>query len=114
MTLIPVKSEELKIARTESRFRTVNERIVETAQGIGAVEAELVCECADPECGERFHAPIGEYEEVRADGARFLISAGHEEQPHERVIDSKPGFRIVEKLRGVAAVARRLNPRRAR
>jgi hypothetical protein len=109
-----VKSEELKIARTEARFRNVNERIAETALEIGADQAELVCECADPECGERFHAPLDDYEEVRADGARFLIVAEHEEPPHERVIDSRPGFRIVEKLRGVAAAARRLNPRRAR
>jgi hypothetical protein len=109
-----MKSEELKVAAAESRFRAVNERIAETADDHGADQAELVCECADPECGARFHAPLDEYEDARADGAHFLIVPGHEKLPYERVIRSRPGFRIVEKLRGVAAAARRLNPRRAR
>jgi hypothetical protein len=108
-----MRSEELQIAKTESRFRDVNERIAETAERIGANEAELVCECADPECGERLATPLEDYEEARADGSHFLVSPGHEEQEHERVIKTRPGFRVIEKLRGVGAVAQRLNPRRA-
>lgn len=108
-----MRSEELRIAKTESRFRDVNERIAQTAERIGANEAELVCECADPACGERLAAPLEDYEEVRADGSHFLVSPGHEEQEHERVLKTRPGFRVIEKLRGVGAVAQRLNPRRA-
>jgi hypothetical protein len=108
-----MRSEELRIAKTESRFRDVNERIAETAERIGANEAEIVCECADPNCGERIAAPIEDYEETRADGSHFLVSPGHEEAEHERVVKTRPGFRIVEKLRGVGAVAMRLDPRRA-
>ena len=108
-----MRSEELQIAKTESRFRDVNERIVETAEQIGANEAELVCECGDPECGDRIAAPLEDYEETRADGAHFLVSPGHELHEHERVLKTRPGYRIIAKLRGVGAVARRLNPRRA-
>jgi hypothetical protein len=108
-----MRSEELRIAKTESRFRNVNERIAKTAEQIGANEAEIVCECADPECGERIAAPLADYEETRADGSHFLVSPGHEEHGHERVVKTRPGFRIIEKLRGVGAVAQRLNPRRA-
>ena len=108
-----MRSEELQIAKTESRFRDVNERIAETAERIGANEAELVCECADPECGERIAAPLQEYEQTRANGSRFLVAPGHEHAEHERVVETRPGFRIVAKLRGVGAVAHRLNPRRA-
>jgi hypothetical protein len=108
-----MRSEELRIAKTESRFRDVNERIAETAERIGANEAELVCECADPDCGERIAAPLEEYEDTRADGSHFLVSPGHEEQAHERVVKTRPGFRVIQKLKGVGAVARRLNPRRA-
>ena len=108
-----MRSEELRIAKTESRFRDVNERIVETAERVGANEAELVCECGDPECGERIAAPLEDYEETRGHGSHFLVSPGHEEQEHERVVKTRPGFRIVAKLRGVGALARRLNPRRA-
>jgi hypothetical protein len=108
-----MRSEELRIAKTESRFRDVNERIAETADRIGANEAEIVCECADPECGERLAAPLDDYEQTRANGSHFLVAPGHEEQEHERVVRTRPGFRIIAKLRGVGAVARRLNPRRA-
>ena len=108
----PMRSEELRIAKTESLFRDVNERIAETAERFGANEAELVCECGDRECGERIAAPLEDYEETRADGSHFLVSPGHEVPEHERVVKTKPGFRIVAKLRSVGAVARRLNPRR--
>jgi hypothetical protein len=108
-----MRSEELRIAKTESLFRDVNERIAETAERVGADEAELVCECGDPECGERIAAPLEDYEETRTDGSHFLVSPGHEHQKHERVVKTRPGFRIVAKLRAVGAVARRLNPRRA-
>jgi hypothetical protein len=108
-----MRSEELRIAKTESLFRDVNERIAGTAEQIGANEAELVCECGDPECGERIGAPLDDYEETRADGSHFLVAAGHELQEHEDVVKTRPGFRIVSKLRGVGAVARRLNPRRS-
>jgi hypothetical protein len=108
-----MRSEELHIAKTESRFRDVNERIAETADRIGANEAEIVCECADPACGERLAAPLDDYEQTRANGSHFLVAPGHEEQEHERVVRTRPGFRIIAKLRGVGAVAQRLNPRRA-
>ena len=106
-----MKSEELRIAKTESQFRDVNERIAETAQRFGASEAELVCECSNPDCGHRIEAPIADYEQTRADGAQFLVAPGHENPDHERVTRHRPGYRIVEKLRGIAAAARRLSPR---
>jgi hypothetical protein len=108
-----MRSEELRIAKTESSFRDVNERIVDTAQRFGANEAELVCECADPDCGERIAAPLDDYEQTRGNGSHFLVAPGHEHAEHERVVETRPGFRIIAKLRGVGALARRLNPRRA-
>ena len=109
-----MRSDELRIAKTESAFREVNERIVQAAKSAGATEAELVCECDDPGCGRRITAPLDEYERVRSDGARFLIAAEHHEQEHEEVLVSRPGYRIIEKLRAVGAAARRLSTRPAR
>jgi hypothetical protein len=108
-----VRSDELRIAKTESAFRDVNERIAGSAQQIGLPEAALVCECADPECGHRIEAPLEDYEQVRADGARFLVAPQHEEVEHEQVVESRAGYRVIEKLRAVGSAARRLNPRRA-
>ena len=109
-----MKSEELRIAKTESRFRDVNERIAESAEDVGLQEAALVCECADPDCGHRIEASLEDYEQARSDGARFVVAPEHHVPEHEEVVESRPGYRIVEKLRAVGAASRRLNPRRAR
>jgi hypothetical protein len=109
-----VRSEELRIAKIESRFRDVNERIAESADEVGLPQADLVCECADPECGHPIAASLDDYERVRSDGALFVIAPEHDVPEHEEVVESRPGYRVVEKLRGVGDVARRLSPRRAR
>jgi hypothetical protein len=109
-----VRSEELRIAKTESLFRHVNERIAGSADDVGLPQADLVCECADPECGHRIEASLDDYERVRADGALFLVAPEHHVPEHEEVVESRPGYRIIEKLKAVGAAARRLNPRRAR
>jgi hypothetical protein len=108
-----VRSEELKTAKVESRFRDVNERIAETAEFVGADEVALVCECADPECGTRIEATLDDYEETRADGAQFIVAPGHENPDQERVLRTRPGYRIVEKLDAVGDAAKRLSPRPA-
>jgi hypothetical protein len=109
-----VKSIELAIAKTESRFREVNERIADSAQQLGHQQAELVCECADTRCGHRIEAPLDDYDRVRSNGALFVVAPEHEHQEHEQVVESRPGYRVIEKLRAVGATARRLNPRRGR
>jgi hypothetical protein len=107
----PVRSEELKAAKTESQFRDVNERIAESAERVGADEVALVCECHDPECGTQIDVTVEDYEDTRADGARFLVAPGHERPDLERVLRTRPGYRVVEKQKAVGDVARRLSPR---
>jgi hypothetical protein len=103
---------EVRIAKTESLFRDVNERIAESAQGSGAEDAAFVCECADPECTEQVEAPLEAYEEVRADGTRFLLVPGHEDERVEKVVERRRRHHVVRKVNGiVAAWVRRLDPR---
>jgi hypothetical protein len=109
-----MRSEELRIAKTQSRFRDVNERIAESADQVGLPQADLVCECADLECGHPIEASLDDYERVRSDGALFVVAPEHVVPELEEVVESRPGYRIVEKLRAAGAAARRLNPRRAR
>ena len=79
-------SEGEKIARTESLFREVNERIAETAERFDADETKFVCECADATCTERVDATLEEYERVREDGATFLLVSGHEDDRVESIV----------------------------
>lgn len=101
-------------ARTESAFREVNERIAENARRFDAGETEFICECADPQCTERVEATLEDYEDVRADGACFLLAPGHGDGTIERVVERGDDFHIVEKVHEAArAIARRQNPRTA-
>jgi len=103
-----------RIARTESLFREVNERIAESAERFDADDAEFVCECADPGCAQRVPATLDEYEEVRDDGATFLLVPGHEDERFEAVVEVGGGHAVVQKHDPVIApLVRRLDPRTA-
>jgi hypothetical protein len=105
---------EVRIARTESLFRNVNERIVESAQRIESEDAAFVCECHDADCTEKVQAPIDVYEDVRSDGTQFLLAPGHEDERVEQVVRERSRYEIVRKVnRIVAAHVRRLEPRAA-
>jgi hypothetical protein len=104
--------DEVKRARTEALFRDVNERIAESAQRFEADSTQFVCECADPNCTHRLEATLDEYEDVRADGATFMLVPGHANTDIERVVEDRGGFHVVEKVqKTVRATVRRLNPR---
>ena len=103
---------EARLARTESLFRDVNEGIAESARRFEAEEAEFVCECSDSSCTHRVPASLDDYEQVRADGVRFLLAPGHSDDRIEQVVEHRRRYDVVEKVhRVVAAYARRLDPR---
>ena len=107
-------SEAEKIARTESLFREVNERIAETAERFEATETNFVCECADPRCTHRVGVTLEEYERVRQDGATFLLVPGHEDERVETVVRADGERAVVEKRHPqVVPLVHKLNPRAA-
>lgn len=102
-------------ATTEALFRNVNERIAESAERFDADETAFVCECSDPSCTHRLAATLEEYEQVRSDGATFLLAPGHEQPDIERVVARRRRFNVVEKVQErVRSTVRRLDPRRER
>ena len=105
-------NDKVKQGHTESLFRDVNERIAETAQHFDADTTQFVCECSDPNCTHRLEATLDEYEEVRADGATFMLAPGHEDEDIERLVANRGRFDVVEKVqRTVRNTVKRLNPR---
>jgi hypothetical protein len=111
---LPTNEEAEKIARTESLFREVNERIAETAERFDSDETEFVCECADPSCTERVDATLDRYESVRADGATFLLAPGHEDERVEGVVATDSETAVVEKRHPVVEpLVRARDPRAA-
>jgi hypothetical protein len=110
------KPELERIARNESLFREVNERIAESTERLDARDAEFVCECADPGCTRRVRATLQEYEEVRRDGATFLLAPGHEnthvEAVVEAVVEAEGDHAVVEKRHpDLVPLVRKLDPR---
>jgi hypothetical protein len=105
-------AEEARIARTESVFRHVNERIAETAADFSSRSTEFVCECADADCQHRLEVPLEAYEEVREDATQFLVADGHEVPAYEKVVERRPRYVIVRKVgRALKAAVRRTDPR---
>ncbi len=103
-----------RIGRTEALFREVNERIAESAVRLRASDAEFVCECADSDCTTRIEATLAEYEQVRDDGATFLLMPGHEDKRIEAVVEKQAEHAVVEKTHPqVVPVVLSLNPRSA-
>jgi hypothetical protein len=93
----------VEAARTQSLFRTVNERVEALNEAFTPLieDGEWVCECADLACVETIVMPLDEYEEIRSHPNRFFVSPGHVDLAIERVVEARSGYEIVEKL-GVA------------
>jgi hypothetical protein len=72
----------------------------------------FVCECSDQECAEALEITAAEYERVRADGARFVVCAGHQLPELERVVEGNDRFLVVEKVGPAGTIARASDPRR--
>jgi hypothetical protein len=95
---------ERRVGENETIFRDVNERLRDVSQAVGGDdELDLFCECGDASCVVRLTMPLDEYEQMRANPARFVITPGHEMPAVESVVDSKEGYRIVEKHVGEPA-----------
>ncbi len=104
---------EERLARNESLFRELNERINEVAGTLGADEHpyEFVCECSDPHCTKRLTLSRVEYDHVRGDGKRFVLAHGHVTDEIEYVVEHADDHLVIEKLGAAAEVATRLDPR---
>ena len=85
-----------RLARNESLFREVNERIEDVAGENDAVE--FVCECSDKECVSTVALKLADYERIRSNSTWFFVKTGHNMPEIERVISEEAGYAIVEKL----------------
>ena len=107
------KDFEDRVAHNESIFRSINERIEAGASPRPVEEAVVfLCECARLRCSDMVELTLPEYEAVRADPHRFLLVPGHELPDVEVVVDTRPGYLVVEKVGEAGrAAAREASPR---
>jgi hypothetical protein len=93
-----VGAREERVARNESLFREVNERIKQVNVGLATAEAtDFLCECADGSCTQPISLTLAEYEAVRAEGTHFAVVTGHVVPDVEQVIVSNERYAVVAK-----------------
>jgi len=96
-------------AKNEALFRDINERLQDLNDDFGT--SEWLCECSDLECVDRIDMTDAEYEDVRRNGAHFVLLSGHEEIDIERVVARHEGYVIAEKTGIGGELAMLRNPR---
>jgi hypothetical protein len=85
-----------RLARNQSLFRELNERIETIADDKEVVE--FLCECSDTDCSDTIGLNVSEYERVRSNTTWFVIKPDHAIPQIERVISRDDGYAVVEKL----------------
>jgi len=107
--------DEERRAKNEVLFRTVNEAIEQQALRFGGIddEYEFVCECSSVDCVERVTLTLRQYEQIRADGTRFVLVAGHADPQVEQVVERTADHHVVEKDGPAGIIAEQDDPRSA-
>ena len=105
-----------RVARNQSRFREINERIEPSNAAHNWVDppyADWVCECAQADCSIAVRLTIGEYESVRSDPAKFLVAPSDEHviPQVEQIVDRNERYWVVEKVGVAGDVSEELDPR---
>jgi hypothetical protein len=107
-----MRQREERIAKTESLFRDVNERIAEASERFESEDAQFVCECGEPTCAERLEVPLEDYEQVRDDPTTFVLNPEHVKSDVEKVVREERGYAVVRKIHGgMQRIVRALDPR---
>jgi hypothetical protein len=93
-----VGAREERVARNETLFREVNERIKQVNASLATVEqTDFLCECGDESCTEPVSLSMAEYEAVRAEPTRFVVVPGHAVPDMEQVVTSNRRYAVVVK-----------------
>lgn len=105
---------ERRLAQAQSVMREVNEQIHQLRDRYSQVDMRtIVCECSRSGCMTPIQIGPDEYESVRRFATRFILVAGHETEDVERVVETRDGYVVAEKIGVGVQVAIRLDPRRA-
>jgi hypothetical protein len=113
MDTISDAEREVRAARNQALFRSVNERIEALNEAFDHVMETftIACECADPTCVEMLDLKPEEYEAVRAEPRHFAVLPGHVYSDVEDVIREGDGYVVVEKFGKAGAAAEILDER---
>jgi hypothetical protein len=109
----PMDEREKRMARNETLFREVNERVNAIAedQGPGDHLYEYFCECSNADCTFHVHLAVREYESVRKDPTQFAVLPEHYTPEIEELLARHERFWIVKKTGDAGRYVTGLDPR---
>jgi hypothetical protein len=109
-----VTEREARLAKNETLFRGVNEKVREVRGDTVGAESliQFICECGRGDCVEQVQLTLVEYEHVRSEPEYFLLKPGHELLDIEFVTERNDRFLVVRKQEEEAQIARETDPRR--
>jgi hypothetical protein len=104
---------QVRLARNQTLFRAVNERVEALSDRVAAAEVRhsFGCECSDLSCASQIELTHEEYEHVREGPATFVIAPGHELGLIEVVVARHERYTVVEKIAAAHDVAVATDPR---
>ena len=105
-----------RLAKNETLFRDVNERVreIDERQGVATGTETLwdfLCECGHVDCTQPISLTLEEYERARSSPVVFAVLPGHERPEVEQVLEENERFVLVEKDPEERAIARETDPR---
>lgn len=100
-----------RLARNETMFRAVNERVEEVVQPGADEQIDFLCECGNSDCVEKVTLTRHEYEQVRSDATQFAVAPGHELPEIEETVLRTEHFLVVRKHHDEADIAQQTDPR---
>jgi hypothetical protein len=105
-------STEARVAAVEVANRRENEAVVpapEAGWDLGLVERN--CECGNAACRATLMLTVAEYEAIREDPRRFAVVHEHVVHAAEHVVERRPRYTIVQKVREAGRIAEAHDPR---
>jgi hypothetical protein len=100
-----------RVARNESLFRDVNERMDRQTPEPSQEAVAFFCECGDSACTELVRLSTEAYESVRAHSNRFFMVPGHQLPDTEDVVAEGAGYLVARKHENVRHVVEKTDPR---
>jgi hypothetical protein len=107
LDIAPQHEREVRAARNQALFRTVNEKLRALNDSFATLTERftIACECADMSCTEMLEIDPREYEAMRAQPRHFAVLPGHVYPDVDRVARESNGYVVVEKAGTAADVA---------
>jgi hypothetical protein len=94
-----LEARQIRLAKNESLFRSINERVEKISDGYTTPgPVNFICECANPDCGATIELSHGEYEAIRKNPTHFFVLSEHVFPEVETIVEDRKRYVVVEKF----------------